>query len=164
MAWSSVHTNAVLLIGGFLELETRLGRSCFLPSLFVSYFLKLDERFYRLREEVNLHPAEAYADFGSINSNFAAAVFLSFKIRIQVMSSLCRSCSFLMYLPGAFMVYLKILTPYLFFQVSMDPAMKASGARKRKKSLSPSNAVSCDSVDCRYVSVAFLFYSCVFVF
>ena len=59
------------------------------------------------------------------------------------------------------MVYLKILTPYLFFQVSMDPAMKGSGARKRKKSLSPSNAVS---RDCRYVSVTFLFYCCVFVF
>lgn len=46
----------------------------------------------------------------------------------------------------------------------MDPAKKGSGARKRKKSLSPASAVSRDSLDCRYVSVAFLFYSCVFVF
>ena len=87
MAWSSVHTNVVLLIDDFLELEMRLGRYCFLPSLFVSYFLKLDGRFYPLREEVNLHPTEAYADFGSIFSNFAVAVLLSFKIRVRVMSS-----------------------------------------------------------------------------
>ena len=114
MAWRCVHMNAVLLIGIFLELEMQLGRSCWLPLLFVSYFLKLDRKFLRVREEVNLHPAEAYANFGSLYSDFAVVVLLSLKIRVRVISLLCFSCSFLMHLPEAFRVYLKLITPFLF--------------------------------------------------
>ena len=84
MAWSSVHTNVVLLTEDYSELVMRFGRYCSLPWSFVSYFLKLEESFYRLPKEVNLQPPGAYADYGSTYSSFAACLLLSFNIIVRV--------------------------------------------------------------------------------